>query len=101
MSTETVAGASFDLDEDHLSFREVCRNFVDREMKPRVREAEAEGLFPAELWPAMAKAGLLGIGHPEEYGGTGGGVLGLTILSEELARSCGGLAITPLVSSYM
>ena len=36
MSTDTVAGASFDLDEDHLSFREVCRNFVDREMKPLV-----------------------------------------------------------------
>jgi alkylation response protein AidB-like acyl-CoA dehydrogenase len=37
----------------------------------------------------------------EEYGGSGGGVLALAILSEELAHSSGGLAITPLVSSYM
>jgi acyl-CoA dehydrogenase/citronellyl-CoA dehydrogenase len=49
----------------------------------------------------MAAAGLLGLNHPEEYGGSGGGVLALTILSEELAHSSGGMAITPLVSSYM
>ena len=92
---------SFDLDDDHRDFREVCRKFVAREMIPRVKEAEAAGTFPADLWPAMAAAGLLGINHPEEYGGSGGGVLALTILSEELAHSSGGLAITPLVSSYM
>ena len=92
---------SFELDEDHRQFREVCHTFVSRELAPRVREAEAAGTFPADLWPAMAKAGLLGVGHPERYGGTGGGVLAMTILSEELAHASGGLAITPLVSSYM
>jgi acyl-CoA dehydrogenase/citronellyl-CoA dehydrogenase len=99
--TPTLSAPMFDLDEDHLAFREVCRNFVANEVKPRVREAEAEGIFPAELWPKMAAAGLLGLGHPEELGGSGGGVLALTILSEELAHASGGLAVTPLVSSYM
>ena len=93
--------AGFELDDDHLAFREVCRSFVQRRVKPLVRAAEESATFPAELWPAMAEAGLLGGGHPEEHGGTGGGVLALTILSEELARASGGLAITPLVSSYM
>jgi acyl-CoA dehydrogenase len=92
---------SFDLDDDHRDFREVCRNFVAREMIPRVKEAEEAGTFPADLWPKLASAGLLGLNHPEEYGGSGGGVLALTILSEELAHSSGGLAVTPLVSSYM
>ncbi|HUC00800.1 MAG TPA: acyl-CoA dehydrogenase family protein [Solirubrobacterales bacterium] len=102
MSTPTLAAPStFDLDDDHRDFREVCRNFVAKEVAPRVKEAEAAGTFPAELWPAMAAAGLLGLNHPEEYGGSGGGVLALTILSEELAHASGGLAITPLVSSYM
>ena len=97
----TDGAPSFELDDDHRDFREVCRTFVSRELAPRVRDAEAAGTFPAELWPAMAAAGLLGIDHPEEYGGSGGGVLALAILSEELARASGGLAITPLVSSYM
>lgn len=95
------ATAGFELDDDHRAFQEVCRSFVDREVRPRVRAAEAEGTFPAELWAPMAAAGLLGVGHPEEHGGSGGGVLALALLSEELARACGGLAITPLVSSYM
>lgn len=101
MSAGGYEGPSFDLDDDHRDFQEVCRTFVAREMVPRVKAAEEAGTFPPELWPMMAKAGLLGVGHPEELGGSGGGVLALTILSEELARSSGGLAITPLVSSYM
>ena len=101
MPSLTAATALFDLDDDHLAFREVCRRFVANELQPRVRAAEEAGTFPAEVWPAMGAAGLLGIGHPEEYGGTGGGVLALAILSEELAHASGGLAITPLVSSYM
>jgi acyl-CoA dehydrogenase len=92
---------SFELDDDHAAFREVCRTFVEREVKPLVRDAELTRTFPASLWSGLAKAGMLGVGHPEEYGGTGGGVLALAILSEELARASGGIAITPLVSSYM
>jgi acyl-CoA dehydrogenase/citronellyl-CoA dehydrogenase len=91
---------SFDLDEEHRQFKEVCDRFVGNELIPRVSEAETHG-FPPELWRKMADAGLLGVGHPEEYGGTGGGVLALAILSEALAMASGGLAITPLVSSYM
>jgi acyl-CoA dehydrogenase/citronellyl-CoA dehydrogenase len=94
-----TAGA-FALDQEHRDFKEVCDRFVRSELIPRVSEAEAAG-FPADLWPRMADAGLLGVGHPEEYGGTGGGVLALAILSEALAMASGGLAITPLVSSYM
>lgn len=102
MTSDLLAGqASFELDDDHRAFREVCHTFVEREVKPLVREAESTGTFPAQLWPQMAEAGLLGVGHPEEHGGSGGGVLALTILSEELARASGGVAITPLVSSYM
>ena len=91
----------FELDDDHRDFQEVCRKFVANELMPHVREAEAAGTFPAELWPKMAEAGLLGVAHPEEFGGSGGGALAMTILSEELAKASGGLAITPLVSSYM
>jgi acyl-CoA dehydrogenase len=92
----------FDLDDEHLAFREVCERFTTREMAPLVKEAEASATFPLQLWPAMAAAGLLGVGHPEEHGGSGGGTLALAILSESLARNTsGGMAITPLVSSYM
>ena len=92
---------SFELDDDHRELSEVCRNFVEREVMPLVAAAERDGTFPAELWPKLAGAGLLGLGHPEEHGGSGGGVLALAILSEALAHASGGVAITPLVSAYM
>ncbi|HET9729954.1 MAG TPA: acyl-CoA dehydrogenase family protein, partial [Acidimicrobiia bacterium] len=38
-----------------------------------------------ELWDAVAKHGFLGVHLPEEYGGGGGGLLDLAIVSEELA----------------
>ncbi len=94
--------AAFELDDVHREFRAVCRAFVEREVMPLVRDAEATRTFPAELWKPLGEAGLLGLGHPEENGGSGtGGHLAIAILSEELARASGGIAITPLVSAYM
>ena len=92
---------AFELDPEHREFRGVCRSFVEREALRMVGTAEREGRFPVRLWSMLARAGLLGLGHPEAYGGTGGGHLAIALLSEELARASGGMAITPLVSSYM
>ena len=91
----------WDLDDEHEAFQAVCRRFVDEKMKPLVRSSEEAGTFPAELWPAMADAGLLGLRIPQEYGGSDADALAVTILAEEMGRASGGLAITPLVSSYM
>src|SRR4051794_16699306 len=90
----------FELDDIHADFRQVCHAFVEREMLPLADAAERDG-FPAELWAKLAAAGLLGVGHPEEHGGSGGGVLAMTILAEALGRASGGLAVTPLVDAYM
>lgn len=92
----------FELNDDHRDFRAMCMDFVQKEMVPLVEQAEKDGKFPHELWPKFAEAGMLGLGHPEEHGGSGpGGVLPMTILSEALGHSCGGMAVTPLVSAYM
>jgi alkylation response protein AidB-like acyl-CoA dehydrogenase len=48
--------------------------------------------FTEELARRIAKAGLNGIGVPEEYGGQGGDLLDQTIVCEELSRTLGGLA---------
>jgi butyryl-CoA dehydrogenase len=41
----------------------------------------------------LAKADLFAIFVPQEYGGTGAGVLDLCIATEELSRACGGIAV--------
>lgn len=92
----------FVLDEEHRVFQDVCRTFVDRGVLPVVKEAEETSTFPAALWPKLGQAGFLGIGYPERIGGSGvPDSLAIAIFSEELARSSGGIAVTPLVSAYM
>lgn len=102
MSDVAVGGAAlFELDEEHAAFQGQCRAFVDRVVRPHRDPSERSRSFPRELWPEFAAAGLLGLNHPEEYGGTGGTHVALAILAEELAKVSGGLAVTVLVSSYM
>ncbi len=84
-----------------MAFQAVCRKFVEEQVTPLVAEAEEKQRFPTSLWRRMGDAGLLGLGFPEEVGGAGGDLLSVAILSEELAKASGGIAITPLVSSYM
>jgi acyl-CoA dehydrogenase/citronellyl-CoA dehydrogenase len=93
--------STWELGEEHQAFRAVCRRFVDNRVRPQVQDAELAGTFPKPLWAEMAEAGLLGLRIPERFGGTAADCLAVTILAVELARASSGLAITPLVSSYM
>jgi len=60
------------LDEDLLLFKELCLRFTREEILPHVHEWEEAGTFPRELYTRAAELGILGAGHPEEYGGAGG-----------------------------
>ena len=56
--------------------------FTRREIAPHLQEWEDEGLIPRELHAAAAKQGVLGLGFPEEVGGSGGDVLDTLDLQE-------------------
>lgn len=43
------------------------------------------GRFPDEIWEAMAAQGILGLGVPEEYGGSGAGVLPVVAAMETMS----------------
>jgi alkylation response protein AidB-like acyl-CoA dehydrogenase len=50
--------------------------------------AEDEKGNPAELWQKMAQLGWLGLMYPEKYGGSGGNMIDLIALEEEMGRAC-------------
>jgi acyl-CoA dehydrogenase-like protein len=88
-----VTGLSFDLTDEQEQLRRAVRDFTERECpKDVARRLEAAKDFPEDLARRIAKAGLNGIGIPEEYGGQGGDLLDQTIVCEELSRTLGGLA---------
>jgi acyl-CoA dehydrogenase len=47
--------------------------------------------FPAEFWGSLTKHGLLGIAVPQEYGGSGKGLLEMAITVEAIAEGGGGM----------
>ena len=96
-----TAATTWELDREHEEFRASVRAFVDRHVRPVVEESEQAGRPPAALLKEMGSAGLLGLAIGEEDGGGGGDSLATMVLSEELARASGGIAVTALVSGYM
>jgi acyl-CoA dehydrogenase len=86
-------GLSFELTDEQQALREMVHDFAERECpKDVARALEAAKEFPEDLARRIAKAGLNGVGVPEEYGGQGGDLLDQTIVCEELSRTLGGLA---------
>lgn len=84
----------FELPEEHRSFREMVRRWVDKEApKEWARALERdEHNYPHALWEKFTDAGFHGIGISEHYDGQGGDVVTQMLLARELARSLGGLA---------
>src|SRR5829696_9298794 len=74
-------------DEDHDAFRESCRRFVDRTLRPHHEKHIASHEFGREVWLELGKQGFLGLNIPAEYGGAGvDDVRFSLILAEELSR---------------
>ncbi len=74
--------------EDHEILRRSIRDFVSKEITPRIEEWEEKQIIPRDLFRRMGDLGFLGLSYPEEYGGQGGDYLSNIVLAEELAR-CG------------
>jgi acyl-CoA dehydrogenase len=75
--------------EEHELFRRTARAFFDKELNPHYRRYAEAGGVDKEFWRKAGRAGLLGSGIPEEYGGPGGDFVFNVILAEELGRSVG------------
>ena len=50
---------------------DLARTIVDKELRPRVDEAEATATFPRDAFLTLGRSGLLSLPYPEEYGGGG------------------------------
>jgi len=70
---------------EHEALRDTMRRFVQREIVPHATAWDEAEEFPRELYRKAAAAGLLGIGFPEEYGGTPADLFTHVILAEEIA----------------
>ncbi|GGN24442.1 alkylation response protein AidB-like acyl-CoA dehydrogenase [Actinoplanes campanulatus] len=82
----------FDLNDEQRMFRDVLRDFVDREIRPVAQEWEASGRYPTEIVETMRELGLFGLTVPEEYGGLGADMVSFALTFEEIAKGWMGVA---------
>ena len=72
--------------DDQQLLRRTVREFAETEIRPHVREWDAQQHFPIELVPKMAALGLMGIQVPEQHGGAAMSAIDYCICLEEIAR---------------
>ena len=78
----------FSLSKTEILFRQMIREFAEKEVKPLAAEIDEEERFPLETVEKMARLGIMGIPFPAEYGGAGGNNILYTMAVEELSRVC-------------
>src|SRR5207302_4309498 len=66
--------------------QKTVRKLAKDKVRPRAREIDDSAEFPEDLFDIFRDAGLLGLVLPEEYGGSGAGILGLTVAIDEVAK---------------
>jgi len=84
----------FDLNEEQLHYQKMARTFAEKEMKPYAVELDRRqgALFDLRIVRRFARANLLGLGVPQNYGGLGVDHLTVAVVAEELGAACLGIS---------
>ena len=88
----------FTLSDELTELQATVRRLARDKVAPRAREIDETGEYPEDLFRLFAASGLLGLCIPEEYGGSGAGILGLTLAIEEVAKHSNTAALMLLLT---
>jgi alkylation response protein AidB-like acyl-CoA dehydrogenase len=88
----------FELSDELAELQATVRKLAQERVAPRAREIDEREEYPDDLFALFVDAGLTGLCIPEEYGGAGAGILGLTIAIEEVAKYSNAAALMLLLT---
>ena len=78
----------FDLTTTQMEYRDLARNFSEKELKPYAAQWDREAVFPKETLSKAGELGFLSLYVDTNYGGMGLGRLDASIIFEQLAQGC-------------
>jgi len=81
------------LTEEQIMIRDLARQITDEKIRPVSAEYDRSEKFPWEIMKVIAKSDLFGVYIEEKYGGMGGGIMELCLVTEEFSKGCAGIAI--------
>jgi alkylation response protein AidB-like acyl-CoA dehydrogenase len=82
----SLHSTSYNLSEEEQMLVDTVRAFIDREVKPTVREVEHANEYPENWIEQMKEMGIFGLAVPEEYDGLPISMPAYVAVTEELAR---------------
>ena len=77
----------FTLSGESKMMVKATRDFAEQEIEPIMAKVEEEDAIPDDIWQKFAKARMLGMMIPKEYGGIGSSALNVILIIEELAKT--------------
>ncbi len=80
------------LTEEQEEIRKLAAQIREEKILKVREKYDREGIFPRDIIDACSQAGLSGVYIDEEYGGFGGGVMELVLVTEELSIGCVGIS---------
>jgi citronellyl-CoA dehydrogenase len=103
MAVKSKSATQLYFNKDHERVRRAVREFVDKEINPRMDEWEEQAQAPLHtLFKKMGDLGFLGIRYDPNYGGEGLDYWYDTVFLEELGRIHGfGLPVAIAVQTHM
>ena len=81
------------LTESQVMIRDLARKIAQEKIKPVAAHYDESEEFAWPVMKILAESDLFGIYLPEAYGGMGGGIMEMCLVTEELSRACGGIAL--------
>lgn len=75
--------------QERRALAALVRSFTETEIAPGLRDWEAAGELPRSLHERAGDLGLLGLSYPEEVGGSGGDLLDVVVMTEEILAGGG------------
>ncbi len=88
----------FDLPPELAELQASVRKLAQERVAPRAREIDTSEEYPQDLFELFVDTGLTGLCIPEEYGGSGAGILGLAIAIEEVSKYSNAAALMLLLT---
>jgi len=82
------------LTEEQREIRDLARKIAQEVIVPVRAELDEKEEFAWPVMKVLADSGLFGVYIPEAYGGFGRGIVELCLVTEELSRVCGGIAVS-------
>jgi acyl-CoA dehydrogenase len=86
----------FRLSEHQRMLVQTARKVGERFGPEYWRDLDARKAYPAEVWRAICEAGLCGVALPEEYGGSGLGMLEMALAIEALTAAGAGATLAQM-----